>query len=163
MVMSTAKTVPEYLASLPDDRRKVVSAARALVKRHLPKGYKESMMLGMITWAIPLSKYPDTYNKQPLCYAALAAQKQNTTLYLMSAYGDPKLYAWLKGEFKKAGKRFDMGKSCLHFKTMDDLVPDAVGKVIASTPPEAYIKSYEKARKKAGKTVTAAAAPAASR
>ena len=148
MASSTAKTVPEYLASLPADRRKVVSAARALVKRHIARGFKESMLWGMITWAIPLSKYPDTYNKQPLCYAALGAHKNYTTLYLMSVHGDRTKYAWLESEFKKAGKRFDMGGSCLHFKTMDDLVPAAVGKVIASVTPEGYIAHYEKHRPK---------------
>jgi hypothetical protein len=147
MAYSNAKTVPEYLASLPPDRRKVVREARAFVKRHIDKGFKESMNWGAITWAIPLSKYPGTYNKQPLCYAALAAQKNNTTLYLMGVYANPKKYAWLKDEFKKAGKRFDMGKSCLHFKTMDDL-PDAVGAMIASITPEKYIAHYEKNRPK---------------
>jgi hypothetical protein len=148
MASSRAKTVAEYLASLPVERREVVSAACALVKRHLPNGYKESILWGMITWAIPLSTYPKTSNKQPLCYAALAAQKNHTTRYLMSASGDPKLYAGLRTAFKKAGKRFDMGKSCLHFQTMDDLVPDAVGKVIASTTPEEYIKKYEKSTRR---------------
>ena len=139
MASSNAKTVPEYLESLPADRRKVVSAARSLVRRHIPKGYKESMLWGMITWVIPLSKYPDTYNGQPLCYAGLAAQKNYNTLYLMTGYANCDMYAWLKGEFKKTGRKFDMGKSCLHFKTMDDLVPEAVGAVLAKTPPDNYI------------------------
>lgn len=148
MASSPAKTVPEYLAGLPADRRKVVGAARALVRKHLPKGYEESMRWGMITWTVPLKRFPDTYNKQPLCYAALAAQKHYTTLYLMAAYTGSEPYAWLKAEFEKAGKRFDMGKSCLHFKTLDDLVPEAVGKVIASVSPEEYIAHYERLRPK---------------
>jgi Domain of unknown function (DU1801) len=146
MASSEAKTVATYLAELPADRRKAIAAARALVRKHLPKGYKEGMGYGMITWAIPLSAYPDTYNKQPLCYVALAAQKHYNTLYLMSPYADPKLYAWLAGEFKKAGKTFDMGKSCLHFKTMDDLVQAAVSKVVAGTTPAQLIKAYEAGR-----------------
>ena len=75
MAMSKAATVAEYLAELPADRRKEIAAARALVRKHMPKGYKEAMGYGMITWTIPLSTYTNTYNKQPLCYAALAAQK----------------------------------------------------------------------------------------
>jgi hypothetical protein len=146
MVMSKARTVSEYLAELPPDRRKVIKEARALVRRHMPKGYKESMAFGMITWAIPLSTYPDTYNKQPLCFVGLAAQKNSNTLYLTGAYSDPKRYAALEAAFKKAGKRFDMGKSCLHFKTLDDLVPEAVGAVIAETPPDLFIRQYERSR-----------------
>lgn len=148
MASSKAATVSEYLAELPADRRKEIAAARALVRKHIPKGYKEAMGYGMITWTIPLSTYPDTYNKQPLCYAALAAQKNFNTLYLMLPYADGLSYKWLAGEFKKAGKRFDMGKSCLHFKAFGDLVPAAIGKVLASTTPAQYIAAYEATRPK---------------
>ncbi len=148
MVMSKAATVTAYLKELPADRRKEIVAARALVNRHMPKGYKEGMVYGMITWVIPLSTYRNTYNKQALCYAALAAQKHFNTLYLMLPYADGRSYKWLAGEFKKAGKKFDMGKSCLHFKTFDDLVPEAIGEVIAGTTPAQYITAYEAARAK---------------
>ena len=151
MATSGARTVSDYLAELPDDRRKVIAAARALVRKHIPKGYKEGMGYGMITWSVPRSLFPGVASGQPLCYAALAAQKQYNTLYLMVPYGDAKLYAWLRDEFTKAGKRFDMGKSCLHFKTMDDLVPDAVGKIVAGMPPERFVKYCEAAWTKSRK------------
>jgi len=35
------------------------------------------MTFGMLSYEIPFATYPDTYNKQPLTFAALAAQ--NTT------------------------------------------------------------------------------------
>jgi hypothetical protein len=101
----------------------------------------------MITWTVPLSRYPDTYNGKPLCYAALAAQKNNTTLYLMTAYGSRSLRAGLQAAFKKAGKRFNMGGSCLHFQTLDDLVPEAVGKVVAAATPAQFIKHHEAIRR----------------
>ena len=74
MVQSTAPTVAQYLASLPPDRRTVMTKVRAAVKRAMPKGYQELMGYGMIMWSVPLSVLPDTYNGYPLCYAALAAQ-----------------------------------------------------------------------------------------
>jgi hypothetical protein len=151
MASSKAATVAEYLAELPADRRKAIAATRALVRKHMPTGYKEAMGYGMITWSIPLSTYPDTYNQRPLCYAALAAQKHYNTLYLMLPYADGLAYRWLAGEFKKAGKKFDMGKSCLHFKAFDDLVPDAIGTVIASTTPAQFITAYEATRGKSAK------------
>jgi hypothetical protein len=40
----------------------------------------------MIGWTIPLSRYPDTYNKQPICYVALSSQKNYCSLYLMGAF-----------------------------------------------------------------------------
>ena len=142
MASSNAATVKEYLDGLPDDRRKTIAAARSLVRKHLPKGYQERMIYGMIGWTVPETKLRETYNGQPLCYAALAAQKNYTTLYLMTAYGSKNQYAWLRDQFKKAGKKFDMGKSCLHFKSIDDIVPEAVGKVLSSVTPDQYVQIY---------------------
>ena len=76
MVQSSATTVEQYLDELPADRRREIEKVRGVVRKHLPKGYEESMSWGMITWEIPLERYPPTYNKKPLGYAALAAQKQ---------------------------------------------------------------------------------------
>ena len=148
MVMSKASTVAQYLRELDPDRRAEIRKVRALVKRHIPKGYVERMHGGMITWTIPLAAYPETYNGEPLCYAALAAQKSHNSLYLMGPYGDPSQVKHLREAFKSAGKRLDMGKSCLRFKQADDLALDAVAEVIAKTPPKTYIARYEAARKR---------------
>ena len=151
MVMSKAATVKEYLGELPPERRRDVARVRSVVRKNLPKGYVETMRFGMITYELPLARYPDTYNKQPLCYAGLAAQKNTNTIYLMGAYGEAAQRKRLETAFRKAGLKMDMGKSCLHFKTADDLPLDAIGDVIASTPPERMIALYESARKKSAK------------
>lgn len=147
MAKSAATTVDEYLAELPEERRAVVAAARDLVRRHLPAGYEEAMSFGMIGWQVPLAVYPTTYNKQPLMYAALAAQKRHYALYLMSAHADGEDERRLRDAFAAAGKTLDMGKSCLRFTSMDDLVPDAIGALIAGTPPAAFIARYEESRR----------------
>lgn len=152
MFLNKAKTVTAYVAALPEDRRATVSKLRSFVKKHLPKGYKEQLGWGAITYAVPLTVLPDTYNGEPLCYAAIAAQKNYYTLYLMSAYGDPKQTKWMAEEFKKRGKRLDMGKSCLRFKSLDDLPLDVVGEVLGSTPMDAFVERYRDTRKKAAKT-----------
>jgi hypothetical protein len=148
MVQSAATTVAQYLKELPPERRKLVSAVRELVNTNLPKGYAEGMQYGMIGWYIPLSRYPETYNKQPLGYVALAAQKSYTTLYLMAVYADGPAEKRLRAAYRQAGKKLDLGKCCLRFKSWDDLVPEAVGEAIASTTPEEFIVSYEAARSK---------------
>jgi len=151
MVMSKTATVQEYLAELPAERRKVVSAVRSLVRTHLPKGYEEKVDMGMICWQVPLKKYPDTYNGKPLCYVALAAQKNAYSLYLTAAYGaGPK--SPLPAAYKAAGKKLDMGKSCLRFKQLDDLVPEAIGALIASTTPDAYIAHAQAVRNRPKKS-----------
>jgi hypothetical protein len=148
MAQSKATTVEEYLEELPDDRRKTLSKVRNVIRKHLPKGYEEAMTYGMISYQVPLERFPDTYNGQPLCYAALAAQKNFNTLYLMSAYGDPTRRRQLADAFKKAGRKLDMGKSCVHFQNANDLPLADIGKLIASIPAEKWISVYEASRKK---------------
>ena len=145
MATSKAATVDAYLAELPEDRRAVVSAVRDVVLRNLPEGYRESMAFGMIGYGIPLERYPDTYNRQPLAYAAIAAQKNYYALYLMSAYTGEQEQA-IRDAFEAAGKKLDMGKSCIRFRKLDDLPLEALGRIIAATPPEAYIAQYEAVR-----------------
>ena len=147
MARSNAATVEEYLEELPPERRAVIAAVRDLVLRNLPEGYEERMNWGMISYEIPLSRYPNTYNKQPLGYAALAAQKHDYVLYLLGPYASDGDRAWLEEQFREAGKRFDMGKSCLHFRRLEDLPMDAVAEVIAKVPPEEMIARYEASRR----------------
>lgn len=142
MASSKASTVTAYLAELPAERRKVVAAVRKVVKANMPAGYKEDMGWGMICYTVPMKVLPATYNCQPLCYAALAAQKQYYSLYLMNVYGDPARAKAFKAAFAKAGKTLDMGKSCVRFKTLDDLPLDVIAGTIASTPMAEYVAWY---------------------
>jgi hypothetical protein len=135
-----------YLDALPPERRQELAAVRDVVLRHLPDGYEETMNWGMITYELPLARYPATYNKQPLMLAALAAQKNHLALYLNCVYQSPDLLEALKAGFAAAGKRLDMGKSCVRFKTAESLALDAIGDVIAATPPERFIADYEASR-----------------
>ena len=145
---SSVKTPTQYVASLPADRAKTIATVRALVNKHIPRGYDECLLWGTIGWAIPLSRYPDTYNKQPICYVALAAQKNYSSLYLMGAFWSASQLEELKAAFQAAGKKLDMGKCCVHFETPDDLPLAAIGKLIASIPSEKWIEMYEESRLK---------------
>jgi uncharacterized protein YdhG (YjbR/CyaY superfamily) len=147
MVKSEAETVEGYLAALPEDKRDVVEKVRAVILKHLPEGYVETINWGMISYEIPLETYPDTYNGKPLSYAALAVQKRHFSLYLNGVYQNPDLEAELRQGFEEAGKKLDMGKSCVRFKGLDAVPLEVIGDVIASTPPHAYIAQYEASRK----------------
>jgi hypothetical protein len=147
MVSSKATSVSQYLAELPPERRQQIEPIYKLVRKHMPKGFEEGMLYGMIGWYIPLKAYPETYNKQPLGIVALAAQKNFNTLYLMCAYDDSEDLKALQAGFKAAGKKLDMGKSCVHFKSPDDLALDAITAAIKSTPPAKLIRNYEESRK----------------
>jgi hypothetical protein len=148
MVASSARTVAQYLGSLPPERRAVVAKVRAAVKRAMPKGYKEAMGYGMITWCVPRSVLAEIYNGQPLCYVALAAQKRYFALYLMGCYGSTTLMDELKVGYKRAGLKLDMGKSCLRFKSLDGIALDVVARIIARVPVSTYVEIYQASRRK---------------
>lgn len=151
MVTSSAKTVKEYLAELPEDRRNAIEAVRKTILENLPEGYEEIMQYGMVSYVVPLSLYPDGYlgkKDTPLPYACLASQKNHMAVYLMNIYGDKAAEKWFKEEYKKSGKRIDIGKSCVRFKKLENLPLEVIGQAVARTPVKKYIELYEKSRKK---------------
>jgi hypothetical protein len=141
---SSAATVAEYLESLPADRRAAIERVRATILEHLPDGYEEGMQFGMIGYYVPLERYPDTYNGRPLQVAALANQKRYMALYLMAQYAGRD--SWFREEYAKRGLKLDMGKSCVRFRSLDELPLDLVGRAIAETPVDEFIRLYENAR-----------------
>ena len=147
-MQSKAKTVSEYLKSLPEDRRKEMKKIRKVIKDNLPAGFEEGMQYGMIGYYVPLKEYPETYNGEALGIIALASQKNYMSLYLMAVYGNTGIQDKFEQGFEDAGKKLNMGKSCVRFKTVDDLPLDVVVETIASVTPKQFIDLYEKARKK---------------
>jgi hypothetical protein len=121
---------------------------RAFVSKHIPRGYEECLVWGTIGWTIPLSRYPDTHNKQPICYVALSSQKNYCVLYLMGAFWSASQLEQLKAAFKAAGKKLDMGKCCVNFESPDDLPLEAIGKLISAISSEKWIEMYEQTRLK---------------
>lgn len=145
---SKAKTVNEYMAELPEDRREQISSVREVILENLPEGIDEVMRWGMITYEVPLKTYPDTYNGQPLMYAALASQKNHMAVYLIGIYADEKLSKAFEESYKATGKRMDIGRSCVRFKKIDDLPLFLVGKAIAAVSADDVIRYYEQSRPK---------------
>lgn len=143
MASSKARTVDQYLAELPDARRADVEIVRDMVLGNLPEGYVETMRWGMITYEVPLDTYPDTYNGQPLMFAALAAQKLHLALYLTNVAFVPGGEERFKARYLETGKKLDMGRSCLRFKNADDLAIDLVAETIRSTSLDDFIEGYE--------------------
>ncbi len=139
MVSSKAATVDEYLAELPEERREAIATVRRFILDHLPEGYVEGMNWGMIVYEIPLERYPDTYNNQPLGLVALASQKSYMSLYLL---GDDEF----RRRWKETGKKLDMGKTCIRFRKVDDLALDVIGDTLSATPVDRLIAIYEAAR-----------------
>ncbi len=136
----TRNEVAELIDSLPAERRAEFETVYDVLRRSMPKGYEEVVTKGMLVYQVPLARYPDTYNKQPLMYVSLASQKNHLSLYLLPAYGSPALAGKLEDAFKKAGKKLDMGKSCIRFKRASDLELDAIAAIVAFVPVEKWIE-----------------------
>ncbi len=141
-----AATVKEYLAEQSPERREALAAVRQVILENLPVGYVEVMQYGMISYVIPLARYPKTYNKQPLAYISLAGQKRHMSVYLMGVYCDPEMESWFVQRYRASGKRLDMGKSCVRFRALGDLPLDLVSEAVAMTSVEDFIECYETAR-----------------
>lgn len=143
-----ADSVQAYIDALPEHRRPAIEALRELVLENLPAGYVEAFNWGMIAYEVPLEMSGKTYNGKPLLFAALASQKNHIALYLNCVYGVPGGRERLEAAFKAAGKKLDMGKSCLRFKSIEDVDPDAIAEAIRSVSPQELIAASAHAPRK---------------
>ena len=141
-----AETADEYLAALPDDRREAIASVRDVILENLPEGYEEQVLWGMLSYVIPLERYPDTYNGKPLGYVSLASQKNYMSLYLMGIYSDEGNRAWFDAALLERGIKLDIGKSCVRFRDVADLPLDLVGQAVRRIPAEDFIRMYEESR-----------------
>ena len=137
---SSAATIQQYLAEMPEDRQKAITQVRETILNNLPEGYEEAMNFGMITYQVPLDVYPDTYNKKPLMYAALANQKNHMAVYLTGIYMDEDLNQDFEEKYRETGKRYDVGKSCVRFRKLEDLPLELIGESIRAISMEEFIE-----------------------
>jgi Domain of unknown function (DU1801) len=146
-MQSKATTVDAYLAELPEDRKKAMKELRNVIKKNLPKGFKEEMNYGMIGYVVPHSKYPDGYHcdpKMPLPFLNVASQKNSITVYHMGMYANPKLDKWFVDAYTKAtGKKADKGKSCLRYKKPEDIPYDLIGELASKMTVTDWVELYE--------------------
>ncbi|MGB2964950.1 MAG: DUF1801 domain-containing protein [Anaerolineales bacterium] len=139
-MLSKAQTVADYLSEMPPERREAINKVRETILENLPEGYEEVMNWGMITYQVPLEVYPDTYNKKPLMYAALANQKNHMAVYLTGIYLDEGIYQEFEEKYKKTGKRYDVGKSCVRFRKLDDLPLPLIGESIKAMEMDEFLE-----------------------
>ena len=154
-MQSKAKTVEEYLASLPADRRAAISAVRKVILANLDKDYEEGMAYGAIGYYVPHRVYPPGYHcdpRLPLPFAGLGAQKHHMALGIMSNYGGSAEEKRFRAEWLKTGKKLDMGKCCVRFRKLEDVPLEVVGESIRRMPAKKFIEQYEKSRQARSKS-----------
>lgn len=139
-------TVAEYLASLPEDRRREVEAIRAAILKNLPEGYEEGIQYGAIGYYIPHHVYPPGYHcdpRQPLPFGGLGSRKGYISFGLMCTYWDAEHEAWFRKAWAASGKKLDMGKVCIRIKRLADAPLDVIGEAVRRVPAKKFIERYE--------------------
>jgi uncharacterized protein YdhG (YjbR/CyaY superfamily) len=148
-VQYDVNTPEDYLAALPEDRQPVIRKLRETILTNLPDGFEERISYGMISYVVPLSRYPQGYHVkkgEPLPFIALASQKNHIALYHMGMYGDPVLLEWFTDEYaNRVPTKLDMGKSCIRFKNPNHIPYELVAELCQKITVDAYISFYEDA------------------
>ena len=121
---------------------------RTVIKKNLPKGFKEGVGYGMMGWDVPHSIYPAGYHckpEDPLPFMGIASQKNFIAVYHMGIYAMPSLYKWFVTEHAKVSpKKLDMGKSCIRYKKPEDIPYELLGELASKMAPDDWIEVYEK-------------------
>lgn len=151
-MQSTATTVSDYIAGLPEDRVAAMTRLYETINAHLPKEFSGRMCYGMIGWVVPHELYPPGYHCDPklaLPFMNIASQKNFIALYHMGIYGNPKLLEWFTTEYPKHVKsKLDMGKACIRFKKIDQIPYELIAELCTKMSAEDWITCYEKGIKR---------------
>jgi hypothetical protein len=171
-MQNKAKTVEQYLAELPEDRRAAIQTLRDVIRKNLDADYEEGMSYGMIGYCVPHRIYPAGYHcdpKQALPFVSLASQKNHLAVYMMHIYFSPEFEAWFRKSWAASGRKLDMGKSCIRFRKIEDADLATIGEAIRRMPAGKFIEFYErmkpapKASKQTGSGKPASSGTAAKR
>lgn len=147
-----AVNADDYISQLPTERQAAMKKLQTVIKKNLPKGFKEGVGYGMMGWSVPHSKYPAGYHckpEDPLPFMGIASQKNFIAIYHMGIYAIPSLHKWFVAEHARASsKKLDMGKSCLRYKKPEDIPYELIGELAAKITPDEWIEVYEKSLKR---------------
>ena len=146
-MQSRAASVNAYLKELDASRSSQIKKLVKLVRENIKPGFDEVMRWGMVSYEVPMTLSGDTYNHQPLNYAAIASQKQYISVYL-SIYAELDALFEFEKRWAKSGKKLNMGKSCVRFKSIEDADLETIAWAIRRLSAKQYLKivqSYGKA------------------
>lgn len=119
-----AKTVEEYLAALPEERKEIIMFLHQFIQKAAPtlKPHFASNMLGY--GSFPYKNYKKQMIEWPI--VALANQKNYVSVYVCSV--DKGKY--VAEEYKHALGKVSVGKSCIRFKKLKDVNLPVLKKVL---------------------------------
>ena len=136
-----------YFEDVEGERGEALRAVFATVRDAMPPGYELTDYRGSPHWVIPLSTFPKTYNKQPLAYVTLMAQKNYSSLYLMGLYSDSERESAFRAAWEGTGRELDMGKSCLRFRRLADVDLGLIADAVAGISVEHFLDTYARIKR----------------
>lgn len=121
---SKAKTVREYIAALPPERKELIITLHNLIKKTVPK-LKPHFAHNMLGYgSFPYKNYKKEMVKWPII--ALANQKNYVSLYVCALHDGE----YLAEKYKKELGKVNVGKSCIRFKKIEDVNLTTLKKLI---------------------------------
>lgn len=155
---STAATVEQYLAALPDDRRSALSELRAFILDNLDEDFQECMQYGVIAYCVPHSVWPHGHHTRPelaLMYMGLSSQKNDMVVYMLCLLHNQPMREWFDTAWKATGKKLNMevggAGCCLRFRKIEELSLDVIGEAMRRLPTRTYLENHVAALARIGK------------
>lgn len=119
-MQSKAKTVEEYIAEVPVERKPIIEAVHQTITKAVPD-LKPHIVYGMIGYGLYHYKYASGREGDwPII--ALANQKNYISVYMSCADKD----GYLAENNKNRLGKVSVGKSCIRFKKLEDINLDVL-------------------------------------
>lgn len=125
-MQSKAKTVDEYLAELPEDRRRALATLRKLIKKTAPAA-REEMQYGMPAYTLGAG------------FCAIASQKHYMALYSCD-------HAVVE-KYRGALGKLDCGKGCIRFRRIEQLPMEVISELLREVAALRMAELQEAGRK----------------
>lgn len=149
---STATTVKDYLASLPEDRRIALEAVRKVILANLDKTFEETMLYGVVAYVVPHSGkggWPPGHHtnpKLPLMYMGFSSQKNDMVVYMLMLLHNTTERARFEAAWQATGRKnylevTGMG-CCLRFKKLEDLSLDVIAQTMRRISAKKYLEDH---------------------
>lgn len=147
-----ANSIEQYISMIDSERQNTFEKLYNTVKISLDYQFDTGLQYGMPSFFVPHSLYPAGYHcdsKQPLPFISVAAQKNFLAFYHLGIYAVPDLLNWFTDEYILfAGRKPDMGKSCIRFKKNDKIPFELIAELCKKMSASEWIELYEKQIKK---------------
>jgi uncharacterized protein YdhG (YjbR/CyaY superfamily) len=112
-MQSEAKSVPEYLDEVPEERLPAIAKLRKLCQENLIE-FEESMQYGM-----------PSYSRDGTVEVAFASQKNNISLYILRTD--------VLDQYRDQFPASAIGKGCIRYRNPDKIDFDMVAEMLAKT------------------------------